>query len=122
MTAFFSVFGAFVITKCVFLNHKAEAFHLPLVFLTALHNIDSRGFDAGVAQKVRQLCYILFLPIVGHGEQMSEIVRKHLLRVHMCGHAEAPQFPPDVGAVYGIAVLRDEYRSADSALFPAIGQ
>ena len=40
-------------------DNQVELFHKPLVLRTAFHNIDSGGFDAGVAEKVRQLCHVL---------------------------------------------------------------
>lgn len=75
------------------LKDKAQAFYLAPVFCAAFHNINSCGFDAGVAEKVRQLCYIPGSRRKGLGEQMPEVVGKDLPLVHPRPGTESLEAP-----------------------------
>lgn len=46
------------------------------------HHINTSSFDAGVSQKIRQLCYILFQVVKADRKQVPEVMRKNLLRIH----------------------------------------
>ena len=103
-------------------DDQSKPLHLTFMLLSTLPDIDARGFDAGMAQEVGQLCYVLLLPIVGHGKQVAEVVGKHLVGVHTRSLAQFVHLPPDVGSVHGVSSFGDEHRAADDARFSAPGQ
>ena len=53
-----------------------QAFHGLLVLDTRRNQVDSCGFDVGVAQYIRQLRDVLACLIEAAGEQMPQIVGK----------------------------------------------
>ena len=67
----------------------------------ALHDIDSCCLHAGVAQKVRQLCYVFLQRIKGPGEEVAEVVGEDPPGLHPRCLTEMVQLPPDVGPVHG---------------------
>ena len=91
---------------CCCSDDKAELFHLTLVFLAALHNINSCGVDTGMTEKVSQFCYIFLRPVERHGEQAAKIVREHFPAVYARLRAQPLKLLPDVGAVQRLSVCK----------------
>ena len=81
----------------------------------AFHNVNTRGVNTGVTEKVGQLRYVLCHPVVRDREQVAEVVRENFMRLHMGGGANRPEFLPDVGAVDRIAALCYEHGAADDS-------
>ena len=73
-------------------------FHTATVFGAGGDNIDSCGVNAAVSENVGKLGNILLNAVKHTGEQVAEVVRKHLLRVDLCLDAQSFHFPPDIRA------------------------
>ena len=67
--------------KCQFggLAYKSQPVQLLYMFFTGGDQVDAGGFNAGVAQHVRQFHNIPAGPIKSDGEQMPQIVGETLL-------------------------------------------
>ena len=85
----------------VLLYYQPHAFHAPAVLPAARHYVNARGVDAAVTKDVSQPGDVLFDTVEHPREQVAEIVRKHLLRIHTRFSANALHFPPDARPVYG---------------------
>ena len=59
-------------------------------------DINPRGVDTAVTENVRELCDVLLQPVKGAGEQVAQIVRKHLVGVDVRVFAERLHLPPDI--------------------------
>ena len=79
-------------------------------------DVDARGVDAAVSQQIRQLRQIAVQPVERPGEQVAEVVGKHLLVGYPGGTAEGFHLPPDVAAVKGRAAARDEHGAVGDAV------
>lgn len=88
---------------CSFLHHKPQPIQLPAVFRAGGHDIDPGGFDAAVAQNVRQLGDVLFHAVEGAGKELTQIVGEYLAGIHPGGFAERLHLLPDVAPVQGIS-------------------
>ncbi len=58
--------------------------------------VNSGGFDAGVAQHIRQLHDIFTCVIENRGKQMPQVVGEHLGGHHPRRFAQALHLPPDL--------------------------
>ena len=74
------------------------------------HHINTSSFDAGVSQKIRQLCYILFQAVKADRKQVPEVMRKNLLRLHTRRLAQPLHFAPDVCTADRLSRSRDKHR------------
>ena len=59
---------------------QAQPVELALVLRAALNEIDARRLDGAVAEHIRELHNVAVSAIVGCGEQVPQIVWKHLRR------------------------------------------
>lgn len=82
--------------------------------------IDARGFDAGMAQHIGQLCDILLRVVKGSGEKMAQVVRKHLLAGHIRGGTKGFHLGPDLPAIHRAVRAREEDGAGNDALLPLI--
>ena len=103
-------------------DDKAELFQLPLMLRAALHDINSRGVDAGVSEQVGQLCDVFLHPVERDGEQVAEVMGEHLAAVYARVVAQSLKLLPDVGAVQGLSVFGDEHGSGRDVRLFAVGQ
>ena len=58
--------------------------------------IDSRGLDAAMSQHPRQLYDIMMQPIIRPGEQVTQVMGKHLFLIDPRLAAQALHLPPYV--------------------------
>ena len=52
-------------------EHQLQPFQLTAVLLSCGHQVDAGGFNAGMAQDVRQLCNVLVDPVINRGKHQS---------------------------------------------------
>ena len=88
----------------------------------AFHNVNARSVYAGVTEKVGQFRHVFRHAVIGHREQVPEVVREYFMRLHMGGGANRPEFFPDVGAVDRIAAFCYEHGAADDSRSFAVVQ
>ena len=69
------------------------------MFRSGGHDVDARRVDAAVTEQVRQLCNILFHLIKSPGKELSQIVRKHFVRIYVCLRTQPLHGRPDIAAV-----------------------
>ena len=62
------------------------------------HKVDTSGFNGTVAQHIGQPHDVLAGPVENGGEQVPQIVRKHLGRFHSGGLAQPFQLCPNLAA------------------------
>ena len=87
------------------------------------HDIDPGRFDAAVAENIRQLGDILFQAVKGAGEQLPQVVWKHLRWADIGAGAEPFHFGPDIAWVQRSARPGAENAPAfDTGLFRVIQQ
>ena len=67
-------------------EHQLQPFQLTPVLLSCGHQVDAGGFNAGMAQDVRQLCNVFFHTIKCPGKKLPQIMREHLVRIYFCLH------------------------------------
>ena len=101
---------------------EAEEFYLTLMLRAALHDINSRGINAGVTQQVRQFRYVLLHPVERHGEQVAEVMGKYLASVDAGGFAQSLKLLPDVGAVQGLSGSGNKHGTGCDVRLFAVGQ
>ena len=97
------------ISVAVFLYDQPHIFHTLTVFIAGINNINAGGVDTAVTENVGELGNILFNAVKSAGEQMAQIVGKHLLRIHVCLLAKPFHFPPYIRAAHRFAASSDEY-------------
>ena len=85
-------------------------------------DVDTGGVDAAVAQQVGQLGQVLVQPVERAGEQVAEVVGKHLFVGDAGGAAQGLHLAPDVAAVQGCAAAGDEHRAEGDAVLLHIAQ
>ena len=73
------------------------------VFLSCGHQVDTSGFNAGMAQDVRQLCNVLVDPVINRGKQMPEIMGKYLGGLHIGFLTEPLHLSPDLASPHGLS-------------------
>ena len=61
-------------------DNQSQSPHLSGVNRAALGGVDAGGNDAGVAENVRKAAQVFFQRVKGAGEQVPQIVWKHLRR------------------------------------------
>lgn len=86
------------------LKQQSQAFDLSAVLRARGHNIDPGGIDAAVAKNVRQLGNVLFNGIKGPGEQLAQIMGKHLAAAYSCPAAQFLHPGPDTAPAEGFSV------------------
>ncbi len=72
------------------------------------HDIDAGGIDGAVTQNICQLGNVLFDAVEGAGEQLTQIVGKHLGRFHPGGFAQLFHCRPDVASIQRFSSTGDE--------------
>ena len=105
-----------------FLYYQTHTFHLFAVLRTRRDYINSCGIDAAVAENIGELCYIPFYCIGNTGEQMAQVMRKHLLRIYVCLLAKGFHFTPDICAAYRFACACYKNRTAVNFLLRCIAE
>ena len=91
------------------LYYQPHVFHTLTVFISGGDNINSCGVDATVAENVCELGNILFDSVKCSSEQVTQIMRKHLLRIYSRLLTKAFHFTPNVGSAHRLAASSDEY-------------
>ena len=89
-------------------EHQLQPFQLTPVFLSCGHQVDAGGFNAGMAQDVRQLCNVLVDPVINRGKQMPEIMGKYLGGLHIGFLAEPLHLRPDLASPHGLSAFGEE--------------
>ena len=92
------------------------------MFCAGCHNIDPGGVDAAVAQDVCQLGDVPFDAIKGSGEQLAQIVGKHLAGFHLRLFAEHFHPRPDTAPTQRLSVPGCEDHAGTNAVFLCIRQ
>ena len=90
------------------LYYQTQLLDFPAMLSAGAHNIDPCGVNATVPQDVRQFGDVLFNTIEGPGEQLAQIVGKHLAGLHTRCFAELFHIRPDVAPVQGLSVTGDK--------------
>ena len=85
-------------------------------------DVDARGVDAAVSQQVGQLRQILVQPVERPGEQVAEVMGKHLLVGDTGGAAQRLHLPPDVAAIQRCAGAGDKHGAAGDAALLDVAQ
>ena len=65
------------------LYQQMHTFHTSAVFRTGRDYINPRGIYAAVAENIRKFCNVLFHAVKDSCKQVTQVVREHLLRVHV---------------------------------------
>lgn len=81
-----------------FLYYQPHPLHSPSVLAAGGDNVNPSSVYAAVPQNVRKLCDVLLNAVKSPGEQVPQIVRKHLPGIYPCHFAQAFHLTPDVGA------------------------
>ena len=68
-------------------HDKAKLFDLFSMLCPCTHDINPGRVDAAVSQNIRQFGNVLFDAVEGSGKEFSQIVGKHLCRLHLCSLA-----------------------------------
>ena len=89
-------------------EHQLQPFQLTPVFLSCGHQVDAGGFNAGMAQDVRQLCNVLVDPVINRGKQMPEIMGKYLGGLHIGFLAEPLHLRPELASPHGLSAFGEE--------------
>ena len=106
----------------MYLQQQMHALEQPPVLLAGRHEIDAGRVDAAVAQDIGELRDVLFQFIKRPGKELSQIVRKHLVRAYLCHRAQAFHSGPDVAAVQGPAAARAKQDAACNAAAARVAQ
>ena len=110
----FLFYNIMLIMYC--LQDKSQTLYFPAVFQAGGHDIDSGGVHAAVAQNVRQLGNVLFQTIEGSGEQLAQIVGKHLAGLHPGFFAQSLHLRPNIAPVQRLSVSGNKDCSTTSIL------
>ena len=86
----------FVVDMAVFSAHQMEPLKALPVLLPAGDKIDPGGGNIAVAKDIRKLYHILRCAVERPREQMAQVVRKNLLRVHLRLSADRFHIRPDL--------------------------
>ena len=88
------------------------------MLLSCRHNIDPGGVDTAVSQNICQLGNVLFDAVEGPGEELPQVVGKHLAFPDTGGFAQLLHQPPDPAAVerFAVSAHKDRARSDAPAL------
>lgn len=84
--------------------------------------INARGFHGRMPQNIREVCKVFFHSIKAAREQVAQVVRKYLLRLHMRGLAKPLHIMADIGSIQRFAVLCAEDMPALDAVLRGIEQ
>ena len=79
---------------------------------TGGHNIDSRGIDAAVAKKIRQLGNVLFDTVECPGKQLAKKKKKNFGCRYSGLSAKLLHLPPDAAPIQWLAILSTENHAA----------
>lgn len=85
-------------------------------------DINAGRIDAAVTENVGELCNVLFDAVKHPGEQVAQIVRKHLFRVDLRLLAQGFHLPPDICPVDGLARAGHENHPAFDPLLRRIAE
>ena len=103
-------------------EHQLQPFQLTPVFLSCGHQVDAGGFNAGMAQDVRQLCNVLVDPVINRGKQMPEIMGKYLGGLHIGFLTEPLHLRPDLASPHGLSASGEKNLAGGDFLFPGVLQ
>ena len=92
----------------VFLYYQPHIFHPLTVFGASADDIDAGRVDTAVTENVGKLGDVFLDTVEDAGEQMTQVVRKHLVRIDVCFFAKGLHIPPDVCPADRLATARDE--------------
>ena len=83
------------------------------LFSRGFTEVNAGGFNAGMAQDVRQLCNVLVDPVINRGKQMPEIMGKYLGGLHIGFLTEPLHLSPDLASYvrYSDMILRFRSRN-----------
>jgi len=90
------------------------------MFHTGGNKVDTGGFDAGMAQYVRQLRHIPAGPVEGPGEEMPQIVGEHLGFLHPRTGADGLHLRPYLPPAQTPSASGEEYLPGGDLLFSGI--
>ena len=84
-------------------DQKSELLYLALMLFPCGYRVDTCRIDAGVSEDIRELRDILLHIIIGPREQVAQVMRKDLSRLHACFLTQFFHFLPDIAPVPGPA-------------------
>lgn len=97
-------------------------FHTAAVLGAGGDNVNPRGIDAAVTENICKLGNILFNSVEHTGEQVAQVMRKHLLRIDICLYTECFHLSPDIRAAYGFACAGHKNHTAFNSLLCCIAE
>ena len=107
-----------VTTERKLCDNQPHSLHLPRVNCAAFSGINTRSADIGVTKNIRQPAEIALQRIERAGEQVTQIVGKHLVGINTSTFTEGLHISPDVASIQGSSRPSHEYRSSgDFPLF-----
>ena len=65
------------------LYQQMHTFHTSAVFRAGRDYVNSRGIYTAVSENIRKFCNVLFHTVKDSCKQVTQVVREHLLRVHV---------------------------------------
>ena len=92
------------------------------MLLPGRHDIDSGGFDAAVAENIRQFRHVFGDLVKRSGEELAQVVREDLGRGDPGGLAERLHLGPDVAAVQRFAAPGPEDNPGGDLTVPRIAE
>ena len=105
-----------LIMNIMWLQQQPQMLQLTKVLRCAEGGVESGGVDVGVAQNISQVTQILGLVVIQAGEQVAQIVGKHLLRFHLSQGAKCFHFMENIAPVQGAAGMGDENTAGSDPL------
>ena len=105
----------YVVLLFIFLYYKLHFFQLAAMLLSAGDDINAGCVNTAVTEQVCQFRNVLFDGVEGAGKELSQVVGKHLSRLHPCSLAKLFHLRPDIAAVQRSTAFRAENQGSDDA-------
>ena len=107
-----------VTTERKLCDNQPHSLHLPRVDCAAFSGINTRSADIGVTKNIRQPAEITLQRIERAGEQVTQIVGKHLVGINTGAFTERFHISPDVAPIQSLSCFCHEHRArSDFLLF-----
>ena len=107
---------------CLYLRYEPKLFDLPCVLRPGGDEIDPRRLYAGMPQDIRQLHHVPAGPVEGPGEEMPQIVGKHLAPLHPGPAAEGFHLCPNLAPAQPPTASGEKDFTGGDFLFPGVFQ
>ena len=91
--------------------NQPHILHSSAVLVACGYDIDPRGVYTAVTEDVGEFGDVLFQPVKRAGEQMAQVVRKYLIRIHVRVLTQRLHLPPDIRTADRLAAAGDKDRT-----------